>query len=229
MDRNDSTFDRRLYTAMGILAVAIVFVGFSRTFYLREWFGSPPLSTLRYLHGTLMTCWYVLFLTQILLVSRHRTDIHRRLGILAGLTAAALLPVGAMTAIGFVTRMRPSPDDAADAAVIAGYDFVALTVFGLLVATALVLRQRSDIHKRLMTLASLSLLGPPLARLVSDEHSLWLTYAFLMLPIAIDTWRHGRVHPAFAWGGALVLIISEVTLHYVTTPGWIAFALRTFP
>ena len=57
MDRTDPTFDRRLYPAMGILAVAIVFVGFSRTFYLREWFESPPLSALRYLHGTLMTCW----------------------------------------------------------------------------------------------------------------------------------------------------------------------------
>ena len=58
-------FDRRLYTAMGILALLLVLVGFSRTFYLRMWFDVPPLSVLRYLHGALMTTWYTLFLAQV--------------------------------------------------------------------------------------------------------------------------------------------------------------------
>jgi FtsH-binding integral membrane protein len=223
------TFDRRLYSAMGVLAAVVVLVGFSRTLYLRAWFDTPPLSALRYAHGTLMTCWYALFLAQVVLVSQRRVDIHRRLGILTALTAVALLPVGTATAIAFVTRLRPSPDEASVAAVIAGYDFVSLLVFALLVGTALALRRRSDVHKRLMTLASMSLLGPPLARLFSDEHALWLTYLLVLLPIAIDTWRHRRLHPAFGWGGALVLISSRVGLHYALSPQWIDFALRTFP
>ena len=50
-------FDRRLYAAMGILALLVVLVGFSRSFYLRAWFDNPPLTALRYIHGALMTAW----------------------------------------------------------------------------------------------------------------------------------------------------------------------------
>jgi hypothetical protein len=222
-------FDHRLYAAMALLAAAVVLIGFSRTFYLRAWFDTPPLSALRYAHGVAMTAWYALFLTQVALISRRRVDIHRRLGIAAALAAVVVVGVGVATAIYFVTRVRGNPEESAFAAVVAGYDLVSLLIFALLVGTALALRRRSDIHKRLMTLASMSLLGPPLARVVSDQHALWLTYVLVLLPIAIDTWRHRRLHPAFGWGGALILVSSRVALHYVASHGWMAFALRTFP
>jgi hypothetical protein len=124
--------------------------------------------------------------------------------------------------------MRDNPDEAPIAAIIAGYDFISLLVFALLVGTALFLRRRSDVHKRLMTLASLSLLGPAFARLVTDQQAVWLTYALVLTPIMIDTWRHRRLHPAFAWGGALFLISSRVAVHVVVSKQWIDFALRTF-
>ena len=206
---SDRMFDRRLYFGTAVLAALVVLVGFSRTFYLRIWFDVPPLSALRYLHGLLMTIWYALFLAQVMLVSRRRVDIHRRLGIFAALTAAAIVPVGSATAIAFIRRLHTNTDEALIAAIIAGYDFISLLMFTLLVGTALVLRRHSDVHKRLMTLASLSLLGPALARVFSDEQSVWLTYVLVLTPIAIDTWRHRRLHPAFGWGGALFLISSR--------------------
>jgi hypothetical protein len=222
-------FDRRLYTASAVVAAIVVLVGFSRTFYLRAWFETPPLSALRYVHGALMTLWYSLFLVQVTLVSRRRIDLHRRIGVLASVIALALVAAGILTAVDFVTRMRPNPDEATGAAAVAGFDFVSLLVFSLLVAAALALRRRSDTHKRLMTLASLSLLGPPLARLVSDQQAVWLTYLFVLLPIVIDTWRNRRLHPAFAWGGLTILLSTQMALHYVVSASWIDFALRTFP
>ena len=221
-------FDRRLYTATGAVAALVVLVGFSRTFYLRMWFDVPPLSFLRYLHGSLMTTWYALFLAQVLLVSQRRVDIHRRLGIFAALTAAAIVPVGCATAIAFIRRLHSNPDEAPIAAIIAGFDFISLFVFTLLVGTALVLRRHSDVHKRLMTLASLSLLGPALARIFSDEQAVWLTYVLVLIPVAIDTWRHRRLHPAFGWGGALFLISSRLAVHAAVSKQWIDYALRTF-
>ena len=121
---SDRMFDRRLYFSTAVLAALVVLVGFARTFYLRIWFDVPPLSALRYLHGLLMTIWYALFLAQVMLVFRRRIDIHRRLGIVAALTAAALVPVGSATAIAFMRRLRTDPDAASVAAIIAGYDFV---------------------------------------------------------------------------------------------------------
>jgi hypothetical protein len=221
-------FDRRLYTATGVLAALVVFVGFSRTFYLRTWFDVPPLSALRYLHGALMTTWYALFLSQVMLVSRRRVDLHRRLGIFTALTAAAIVPVGSATAIEFIRRVSTDADEAPIAAIIAGYDFVSLLVFALFVGTALIFRRRSDVHKRLMTLASLSLLGPALARMFTDEQALWLTYALVLTPVAIDTWRHRRLHPAFGWGGALFLLSSRLAVQAATSKPWIDYALRTF-
>ena len=79
-----------------------------------------------------------------------------------------------------------------------------------------------------MMLASLSLLGPALARVFSDERAVWLTYALVLTPMAIDTWRHRRLHPAFGWGGALFLLSSRLALHVATSKPWIDYALRTF-
>jgi hypothetical protein len=79
-----------------------------------------------------------------------------------------------------------------------------------------------------MTLASLSLLAPALARLFTDEQAVWLTYALGLTPVAIDTWRHRRLHPAFGWGGALFLLSSRLAVHAAASKQWIDYALRTF-
>ena len=144
------------------------------------------------------------------------------------LTAAAIVPVGVATAIAFIQRVRGNSEEAPVAAIIAGYDFISLLIFALLVGTALALRRRSDVHKRLMTIASLSLLGPALARVVSDELAVWLTDVLVLMPITIDTWRHRRLHPAFGWTGALVLISTRGGVHIAASSQWIDFALRTF-
>ncbi len=43
---------------------------------------------------------------------------------------------------------------------------VAITFFAILVTAAVLLRKRAQLHKRLMTLAMISVLGPPIARLI---------------------------------------------------------------
>jgi hypothetical protein len=111
---------------------------------------------------------------------------------------------------------------------IAGYDFISLLVFAALVGTALALRRRGDVHKRLMTLASLSLLGAAFARVVPDEQAIWLLYALIVVLIAVDTWRNRRVHPAFALGGSLFVISSQLALHLTASKQWTDFALRAF-
>jgi hypothetical protein len=177
-------------------------------------------------HGAIMSLWYALFVTQVALVAAHRPDVHRALGIATATCAAVLVPVGALTALAFVRRHLPDPQMAAKAAGIAGYDLVVLTVFAALVVTALVLRHRPDVHKRLMTLASVSLLGPPLARLMSGEAAVLVGNSLAVLPIAVDTWRHRRLHPAFGWGGALVLVSSGAAFALALSPAWRTFALR---
>lgn len=85
-----NTCMRFFYVGMAIVFGLVVFVGFSRTYYLKGIFGRPPLPLLAHLHEALFTSWIALFLIQALLVERNRTDLHRRLG-LAGAVLASLM------------------------------------------------------------------------------------------------------------------------------------------
>src|SRR5262245_41499278 len=89
--------DRVFYCAMALAAIAAVFIGFSRTYYLRSRFQDGPLPFYLQVHGTAFSAWMMLFLTQTSLVAARRTDVHRRLG-WAGAALAAFMVVIALTA-----------------------------------------------------------------------------------------------------------------------------------
>src|ERR1700690_1312444 len=91
--------ERRLYTWAALAAIAIVFAGFARTYFLKASFGTPALSTLVHVHGFVMTLWFAFFLMQVRLVAMHRTDLHRRTGVAGALLAVTVLIVGITTAI----------------------------------------------------------------------------------------------------------------------------------
>ena len=210
---------------MSGLALCVVLVGFAKTYYLKALFGAPPLPLLLHVHGAVMTTWFVLFAAQAALIRAGRVDLHRLVGGAGAAFALVLLPIALATARQFVIRSLGDPALLPVAAAIAGYDAVVLAVFAILVGAALGWRRRTDIHKRLMTLAALSLLGPPLARLVGDETAVLASNLIILVPVAIDTVWNRRLHPAFGWGGALVVLSTRAALVMVTSPGWTSFVV----
>jgi len=82
----------RFYFWMAVVIALTAFIGFSRTFFLKEWTSSPPLPLILHIHGIVATGWILLFLSQTTLIDRHRVDLHRRLGI-TGVVLAVLLLV----------------------------------------------------------------------------------------------------------------------------------------
>src|SRR4030095_10394307 len=86
------------YVGLTSLIVCTVFAGFAPTYFLKSYFGSPPLSPLLHLHGLVFTSWIVLLVAQTTLVAANRTDIHRRLGILGAVIAVLIVVVGTTTA-----------------------------------------------------------------------------------------------------------------------------------
>ncbi len=208
---------------MSGLALGVVLLGFARTYFLKGLFSAPSLPLLLHLHGAVMTAWFLLFVAQAALIRARRVDLHRLVGVAGAVFALVLLPIALATARQFVVRSLDDPNLLPIAAAIAGYDAVVLAVFAILVGTALGWRRRTDIHKRLMTLAAFSLLGPPLARLVGDESAVLASNLIILVPVAIDTAWNRRLHPAFGWGGALVVLSSRAALVMVTSPGWTSF------
>jgi hypothetical protein len=159
-DRNK---ERRLYIWFALLMPIIVVAGFARTYYLKGFFGNPPLpGLLVHLHGLVMTSWVLLFIAQVTLVARRRTKTHQRLGVL-GAILAGLIVVGVATAIAAAARGSSPGPPALQFLVVPLGDIL---VFAILVGTALYYRRRRlNVHKRLMLLAAVQLLAPAIARL----------------------------------------------------------------
>src|SRR6478672_9414358 len=86
--------DHIFYTGIAAATTLLVFAGFSRTYYLKQYFHTPVLPALAHIHGLVFTIWTLFFLSQVVLVAARRTEVHRRLGIVGGLLAGTLVLLG---------------------------------------------------------------------------------------------------------------------------------------
>ena len=220
--------DRIFFVSMAVAAALTVFAGFSRTYFLKGLFGTRALSPFFHLHGAVFTCWIVLFVVQITLVAAGRTGIHRRLGVAGAVLAALMVVIGLMAAIdsarrGFTPPGGPPP---LKFFVIPVGDLV---VFATLVAAGLWLRRRSDAHKRLMLLATISILTPAIARLPGIAAAgplafLGLTDLFIAACLLYDRIGNGRIHRAFLWGGLFIIVSQPLRFLIAGTAPWLVFA-----
>jgi hypothetical protein len=217
------------YTSMAIAIALTAFAGFARTYYLRPYFIAEALRPLLHLHGLVFTSWVVLLLIQTTLVAAHRTDLHRRLGIAGALIATLMVIIGTMTAIirareGFTPPGGPPP------LVFLVIPLSDMVVFASLVSAGLYFRRRSDMHKRLMVLATISLLAAPIARLplsilkAGPPAFFGLADVFLLPCILYDLVSQGRIHRATAWGAVLIIASQPLRLMLGGTATWLGFA-----
>src|SRR5689334_7180831 len=221
--------DHVFYLAAAAAFLAIVFAGFKQTWFLRGAHGLPPLPFLLQLHGVLFTLWIALFVVQPLLVARKRLDLHRQLGVAGGVLAALMTVVVPLTAVA-VTKpgYRPGPPTPLSFLTI---PFFSIAVFAILVGAALLYRKRPDIHKRLMLVATLSILSAAVARIplsfIANGGALafyGLTDLLLLPCIAYDAIIHRKLHPAYLCGGLLLLAYQPLSVYVGKTAGWLAFA-----
>lgn len=218
--------ERRFYVAAAIGIVVVVLAGFSIDLDLLRDMSS--LSALVRLHGVVMFAWIALFLTQTVLVARHRVDWHRRLGLFGAALAAVI--VIADTVVVFVAlrlggkHVPPGMPPPLFVALGLG----ALLTFSILAGSAVALRGTSAWHKRLMLLATIMVLDAALARFISAYTSWGLDAGMarnllVLLCVAIDTARYRRLHPAFVAGGVLIFVTDPVAHWVAAMPMWARF------
>jgi hypothetical protein len=220
--------EHRYYVAAAVGIIAIVLAGFSIDIPLLSDLSS--VSVLVRVHGLVMLTWIALFFTQALLVVRHRVDLHMRLGIFGAGLAVVVVVADTET---LITACRLGGDHlppGVPQSLFLAFGLFNLFTFAVLVGTALVLRKRrSDWYKRLMLLAVLLLLDAALARFI-NHYTTWTVDSstvrnmFVLACIAVDTFRHRRLHPAFVFGGLLVIANDYVASWVAGTPAWAQFA-----
>ena len=221
--------ERIFYIGMAVVAAVTVFAGFARTYFLKSYFGGPPLMPLLHVHGLVFTSWIVLLLTQTSLVAANRTDIHRRLGIAGGVIAALLVVIGALTAI-IRASQGAAPPGGPSPLVFLVIPLFDMLVFSSLAGAGFYFRRRADVHKRLMLLATLSILSAAIARLPFEILKagplafFGLTDLFILAVPLYDLITRRRVHRATA--GAALLIVGSQPLRLMIggTSAWMTFA-----
>jgi hypothetical protein len=220
--------DRLFYGGMAALILAIVFLGFMRTFYMPSTFGRAAPAGLRVVHGTAFTAWVVLFAVQTSLITAGRRNVHRKLGWLGTTLAATMVVLGLTLAID-AARQGNAPLGLSPLSFFI-IPFTDMVVFAPLVAAAVYFRGSPETHKRLMLIATLSLLGAPLARITGTPGAGGPPVFFgipdlLILGGAIyDRLSRGRVHPAYKWAGGAVVASQVARLALARTPIWLALA-----
>ena len=224
--------DRPLFIGTSILVLVIIFAGFAQTFYLRSWFGTPPLSNLLFLHGLVMSAWLTLFLAQTALVELGRTDLHRRLGVAGAGLATLVFFVGVVAALD-AGRRGFSPSPQVTPQMFLAIPLIDMFLFAILVGLALAKRRSSGTHKRLMLLGTVGMLTPAVARLPVDALKqaglpafFGVTLAVVILIVVIDTVRHRRLHPAFGWGAALLIAAVPARIALAQSDAWVSIADR---
>jgi len=219
---------RAFYPSVAVMAAIVIFVGFARTYYLKEFFGTPSLPLLLHVHGLVMTCWMVLLMVQTTLVATHRTSVHRRLGVAGGVLAVAVVALGTAVAI-YAARNAHAPTGIPPLAFLA-VPFGDVVVFSALVGAGFYFRRRPELHKRLMLVATIAILPPGIARwpVPWNVHTplIFFGVADLILIgcVIYDYVKTRRLNPAYLWGGLLLIASHPLRLMLAGTAAWITFA-----
>jgi hypothetical protein len=183
-----------------------------------------------HVHGLVMTSWFVLFFAQTCLIAARRVDLHRRLGVFGAILAVLVVILDTVTAVHAAARGAHDPSARGQFLLaLLGFSAIQLLVFASLVGSAIALRRRGDVHKRLMLLATLVLLPAAIVRIPLpffqvNLTALLLTYLCVLGCVVVDTVRHSRLHPAFAWGAPLVIGSLHFAYIAMQTPAWIRIA-----
>jgi hypothetical protein len=226
--------DRLFYSSIAIALAVTVVAGFGPTYYFRI-FGASALATLSggpvtllvHVHATLFTAWVLLFVVQTALISRHQVAVHRRVGVAGGVLAALMVVIGTLTAVNQAARgVAPAGFDPYQFLMIPLSDML---LFGGFVAAALLRRANREAHKRLMVLAYVCIVTAAIGRLpgvlsLGPPAFFGLSLLFVLAGVIYDKTSRGRVHPAYVWGGSILVSSVPLRLLISGTETWTRLA-----
>ena len=230
-------FDRRQYDRMvfGLIAIlfpAIVVFGFARTYYLKQFFATPPLpSTLVHVHGIAMTVWVALFVSQTWLIRAKKVALHMSLGWFGVALSVVIIVSGFLTgaaAAKYGSNVTPPGISPIAFFVVPVIDVV---LFALFFGAAIYLRKRPADHKRLMLLTALNFLPPAIGRFPFEAVLSLGPIIFFGVPsllaitfLIFDRVKTGSINKWFLAGSILLIASYPARLAFSATSAWTDFA-----
>jgi hypothetical protein len=231
------------YGGMAAIFFAIALVGFAPTYWVPMIRGTLDVPPLIHVHAVLFYGWMALLLKQTTLAASGRLSRHRELGVAGVALATGMVFIGLALAINSMKRLDASGFGEAGRA-FSIVPVTAVLLFGTLFAAAIVNVKRPEVHKRLMLVATASMLQaavgrwfvfflappnptsglaspPPIAVTILPGLAVDLLIVACMIH---DRRTTGRVHPAYWAGGGLVLLVQLARIPISATTGWVNVA-----
>ncbi|HEY5068298.1 MAG TPA: hypothetical protein VII37_00880 [Candidatus Acidoferrum sp.] len=221
-------YDHVFFSAMALLLLGSVFLGFAHSYYLAGMFHAPLPSAIIHVHGALFSSWILFLLAQTTLVAAGRTDVHRRIGIAGFLLACLMVIVGVWAGTNALARNFAPPG--VDAKTFYVIPITDMLVFAVLVFFAYRARFDSAAHKRIIIIATVALMIAAIARwpfpllLGNPLAAALVSYLFLLMLMAYDLWSTHKIHRATIWASAFLIFVQQVRFPIAQTAAWHAFA-----
>src|SRR6266849_5646617 len=223
-------FDNYFFSAMALLILATVFVGFARTYFLAGVVRAPLPSLIIHIHGAVFSSWILLLIAQVSLVSAGRVDIHRRLGLFGFGLACLMVILGVLAATNSLARGFSPPGSGIDPKTFYAIPLSDILMFFTLIFFAYRARSNPSAHKRLILIATIALMDAPTGRPpfnaitghpYLDGAFVWV---FLLLLVGYDLWSTRKVHRATICAGVFVIVVEQLRFPIGSSGAWHALA-----
>lgn len=206
--------ERRFFLIMAVAIAATVVFGFTLNAARMHWtFLEQP--TQVHLHAAIFSAWVLLYVVQNWLIVRGSITRHRGLGMLGAALAAMMVVVGIVTTVMAIEQHRVP--GFFPPGIFLVLDVLGVLGFGILTAWAIVVRKQAAWHKRLMLCGTILVMSPALGRILPmpllGKFAPLAVFAsmavYVIAGMFFDLRTRGRVHPAYWWGGG-VLVVTQI-------------------
>ena len=202
------------YFFMSLLIAAVVVCGFGPTVDQRFFHPSHPKPFLLSIHAGIFSAWVVLYIVQSGLVRTGNVRIHRALGWFGVALGVAIPIIGTLTAV-TMRRFDLLDPDLARRAPLLRTALLDVTSFTIPFALAIYWRTQTELHRRLMLIASCALTAAAFVRFPATFHAWPWFYVgvdlLVFLGVLRDVIVSRRVHPVYVCV-LPVLILAQFTV-----------------
>jgi hypothetical protein len=221
-----------------LACVAVAFLGFIPTYFAPLVRGSFTAAPIVHIHGVVFFSWTVFFAYQAWLAASGRTMRHRDVGLIGISFATAMVFLGLVVAIESTARAG-GVGFLSDGKRFMVVPVAGIVTFATVFAFAIAYVKKTEVHKRLMLVATASILdaavarwlltffAPPPAPGVSPVPPVGIALPpallvdlFIVAGIVHDWRTRGRPHPAYLIAGGAVLVQQLLRVPVSTTAAW---------
>jgi hypothetical protein len=220
------------YTWMAAICVLAAFLGFAPTYWAPLAAGKFQANPVVHFHGLFFFGWTLFLLLQSALPSAGQMTLHRGLGLVGISLATAMTMLGVLTALNSL-KIAVALNVAERGEAFLIVPLVGIATFAVLVAIAIANIRRPEVHKRLMLVATATILGAPVARpiilalqLPPGPPPVWINYvnllcfSLIVAGIAYDWRTRGRPHPVYLITLPILLFLTWVVIPISETAAW---------